>query len=923
MELINIKSETIKEYLGIKEEFTNIEEFCEFLLNNEKDIDIKLGLKQMLIFILKDNKQESQVVKKNVFKKNVEWIRQNCYIGELPAEEDSEKDLSGNYGTSDVIPENDFEKLKNEFESTGYKNVSPLEYDEMDYSEGIILHEGGIITQQDEVQINIYKKGLSVDVSKMLVIEEEGNQVMALGHLIQISEEDFWVIMDDKKCIDYNKFKESGQVRFVIYDKSGKAYSRIVDMDFKPFAIETERPLCIDFGTSNTTVGSYGIKDRQMDKPEIVHFIDVTVTPNNTKAVLLPTVVYVEDCSDINNIKYLFGYEARKKIEDEHYESKASVYYEIKRWISSIDEREEIRDNKNHKAYPLKRDIIKAYLDYVIENAEQYFGTRFEKLHFTAPVKLKNKFIDIFSGLYKDEKHVMAADKSIDEGVAIVYNQIITLLYASGGDEDSGMDRKKSIMIMDCGGGTTDLASCEYSYEKKSTGMELVLETCFENGNSNFGGNNITYRIMQLLKIKIAALLKEDFIDYNGDIIQLIDKSENDILGMVERKMQGTAYDSDNANIEVYAKFLENYQKAETIIPTQYAGNKIYYGTETLKQIKRNFYYLWRQAEQIKIDFYKTERVLMDFKDGVADTRIHIENNDNYYLYIANEDNKKLKKQIKPFQNISITINEINRVICGDIYSLLVGLFQNGELTSTNKKVDSFDYYKLSGQSCKISLFSELIKEYIPGRKFRPAIEKSGNVAKRDSEDLKLDCVLGSINYIKDQMRPEMNIITNPGYPEIIYNVVLKGQHTRDKKLFDCTDINTVHLEVSHENTKEYPIKVITKDGSIEREFMFQSKSISDNDELWNTDDITKKIGCTSIIEEKGIEKFIEELRKTARDKQQAVNIVFVVPAKDGYGVYIGQIYARSDDNGTEYRFLKYRYENFEDVSKTFFDGKR
>lgn len=48
------------------------------------------------------------------------------------------------------------------------------------------------------------------------------------------------------------------------------------------------------------------------------------------------------------------------------------------------------------------------------------------------------------------------------------------------------------------------------------------LETRYENGDTNFGGNNLTYRIMQALKIRIAFELgfmkREKFL--NSDDIQ-------------------------------------------------------------------------------------------------------------------------------------------------------------------------------------------------------------------------------------------------------------------------------------------------------------------------------------------------------------------------------------------------------------------
>lgn len=922
-----IKKDSIKNHLDISVEFGSISEFCEFLRKNEDNTDIKLGVKRMVLKeILANDKEKKSSAQKRLFKDTVVWLEENCtledcnerkeakepIVSDIPDEEDN--------SAESIVLQSDFEKVKNDYETTEYKKVQPLEEDDLEYT-AIELREGGIITLQDQIQLMLYKSGISIDVSKILFVAEEGNKVMAMGYLVPDEKKSriYSIVMSDKKCIDYKAFEGANRARIIVYSNDGKVYSRLVEVEYKPFDV-SERPLCIDFGTSNTSAGSYGIRDTRKDDVEIVKFIDVTVVPNNTEAVLLPTIVYVDDCSDSNNIKYLFGYEAKKRIEEEHYETKASVYYEIKRWMSSADEEEVIRDNNNRKASPKKSEIIKAYLDYVIEASEQYFGTRFEEIHFSAPVKLKEQFINTFSQMYKGEKKITAIEDSIDEGIAIVYNKIIELIYPK---DKNAVVNDKSIMIMDCGGGTTDLASCHYKFEKTTVGTELYLDTCFENGNSNFGGNNITYRIMQLLKIKIAARIEKDLIDGNGNASSLIDKSENDILGLIESKMKTEKYDSDNANKDIYGKFLKNYGDAEKIIPTKFVDNETYRGDVSLKKIKRNFYYLWRQAERVKIEFFKkNEKVSMDDED----TFISMDSKDNYYLYVS--DGGELKKMMNPFGNVEVTIREINLVISGDIYSLLVGLFQQGELKSVKQNVDSFDFYKLSGQSCKISLFSELIKEYIPGRKLRPAPGVSSKAdSDKGSEALKLDCVRGCINYIKDQRRSEMRVISTPKDPEIIYDVMIKGNHENTTKIFDCGNPNKVLLDISHRNTKEYKLVVQGRDGVQEREFEFKLCTPDEQDQVVDTEKIKKAIFANpnkkTIIDEMGASEFIQELEAKVQDSEGVVNILFAVPSKLGYGVYIGQIQAESTVDGGKYKFLTYRYENFEDTSKTFFDGRR
>lgn len=934
MVLKYIGQEDIQQILGIQENFQTVEELCDYLQQKGSGVentDIRMAIRPLV-------KKADPQAKPNkcTFEDNVRWIRENCTFEQAEESSLQKEGQEQSVPDSPVKPSEDtcqqqtkeyFEQAVYEFETKLCQQVQQLEGEELDYPQDLSLCEGGIITRQKEFTITVSKDGLVLDTKRAMLVEAEGCRVLALGCLVNKDGDPntYDVVFDNRDYILYDRFEGQSQYRLIVYSTAGQPYGRLLDMDYKPFYTEKERPLCIDFGTSNTTAGSYGIRDYQADQPEIVRFIDRTVKPANTEAMLMPTIVYVEDCADPNDIHYLFGYEARRRIEEEHYESKASVFYEIKRWITSAEEKEEIRDSKNHKAYPYRREIIKAYIDYVIDCAEQYFETRFQKIHFSAPVKLKEQFLRLFSQLYEGRKEVLSGEESIDEGIAIVYNQIITLLYYDLENETAAENREqeKSILIMDCGGGTTDLASCEYSYRRKDGGIELTLKTGFENGNSNFGGNNITYRILQLLKIKIAAKYFPALISHEGKMLELIQKSENEILGIIESQSGQNVYNSDDANDEVYQEFLENYEKAEDVIPTRFTGNHIYRGTEEIKKIKRNFYYLWRKAEQIKIDFFKTERVVIEFQENKEDMELVLTDTENYYLYCAQEKGGKLKRLEQPFSDISITIKEINRVICGDVYALLCGLFQDGAKTCAGKSVEQFDFYKLSGQSCKITLFSELLKEYIPGRKLRPAIMHQKEAEKKKSEDLKLECVLGSINYVKDQIRPEMKVFIHPRIPKIIYDVWLKGIHAADRRLFDCGHLNEIQLDVCHENTKEYPLRIVGENGLLEREFIFRLLKPSGGEEEWMTDEIKLKLLKESFVTEEAVQGFIEKLRTAAEGRTEKINVIFAVPAKGGYGIYLGQILAAGGADRSIYKWIQFEYQNFEDASKTFFDGRR
>ena len=941
MEKYTLTNALIQESFDFEEEekveFHSVREFRDWIQNHPTRAGIGNDLKSMLLQdVLKDGSEEEKKRLKNGDKEIwLAWMERNCVMeGEAAPEEaptDAEREASPPFAQPQDSAGVDYEAVKAAFEESGYRDMVPLGEDDLDYTPFTLL-DGGVITQHNDVSICVLRQDLVLDSSKILMISAEGNTVLALGCLQKVPGNTYKLVFDREDRIEYGKFRGVRQVRLVVFDTTGRAYSRLVDINFADFPSENSRPLCIDFGTSNTTAGSYGILDPEADRAELVKFLDVTVEPPNEEAFLLPTIVYVDDCSDPRHIKYLFGYEARKKIESEHYESRASMYFEIKRWMSSPEQKELIRDERNNQASPKRKEIIKAYIDYVIECAEQYFSTRFQKLHISAPVKLKGQFIRVFSELYRDKKEIMPAEESIDEGLAIVYDQLVRIAYASSGVESD--TARKSILIMDCGGGTTDLASCEFSYRETQAGKMLKLDTCFENGNSNFGGNNITYRIMQLLKIKIAARLDPDAFPDGGKIIHLFDWSENDILGLVENAANESggagknmgAYDSDEDKSGVYRKFLDAYERAEERIPTRYLNNEKFKTTGQIKRIKRNFYYLWRRAEQIKIDFYRTERVMMNFDKGRTDASLPVAIS-NEYLYTVNN-NGDLSRNDRPFGNISITIKEINRAICGDIYSLLVGLFQDGRIDRGQKKIEDFDYYKLSGQSCKISLFSELIKEYIPGRKLRPSAVKGANAESREretSEDLKLDCIRGCIYYNKDQRRPEMNVRIRSSSPEIIYTVKVKGQYIGDRTLLDCNAPESIGMVVCPKNTREVPLVTIGRDGIVERKFVVSIWRPELDPNEWTEEEIRKQLEEIGGIHMRTAEQFIQNLRNTVeQDKStEGENIIAVVPAKDAYGFYVMQIFTQYSQDHNLYKVLYCQYENFEDASKTFFDGRR
>ena len=79
----------------------------------------------------------------------------------------------------------------------------------------------------------------------------------------------------------------------------------------------------------------------------------------------------------------------------------------------------------------------------------------------------------------------------LDEGVAVLYNTISTLI-----KEKQYQDGETyRALIIDCGGGTTDLSSCRFRITDRRVAYQIDIATAYENGNTDFGGNNLTYRV--------------------------------------------------------------------------------------------------------------------------------------------------------------------------------------------------------------------------------------------------------------------------------------------------------------------------------------------------------------------------------------------------------------------------------------------
>lgn len=261
-------------------------------------------------------------------------------------------------------------------------------------------------------------------------------------------------------------------------------------------------------------------------------------------------------------------------------------------------------------------------------------------------------------------------------------------------------------------------------------------------------------------------------------------------------------------------------------------------------------------------------------------------------------------------------------MLCGDVYGLL-----NELLAQEDFKVDTYKYYRLAGQSCKINLFMELLKEFIPGRRLR-----TSSVIKREQNEedvkgsirLKLDCIKGSIAYIRDQecgkIKPEMKTAT----PKLIYDVYINKVDV-ETKILSREDANQVKYEVFSNKATKAELLIKNSFGEVERKVVvnFSSKK-PDKIELAK---LFTEIENKGIITKEALNNLKAEIgaiNPRRSDENEYVRIVLAIPSKEGYGINIYRIFKGIEKDKEIYGWWQPKYENYENEStKSFFDGKR
>lgn len=832
--------------------------------------------------------------------------------------------------------------------------LKPLEYNDVsrDKKFSYINSKDGKklvdVTITDDIWLTFYKKEVC---TKLFFLTEKNNdkpgKLVGYGQFITKKDNNtdnnkyYLEILEENSSIDFSKNNRAYMIVFSNYNQA-RWYATSIDIVSNELEKDEIRVLCIDFGTSNTSVGTW--IDYKNPEPKLVEFEDITDSNNLKISFLLPSTVYIQNIETIGNNKYktkmLFGFKAINYLKEKDYSPKGSYFINIKQWLSAKDDFEiRCKDESEHDIKLPAKDIIASYLDYVIKVAQIKFKKHFVKLHFSAPVKLKSRFNELVKSVFNEENghKVISASDSLDEGLAIIYNYISALRYEFD-NPDKNIEPDGKVMIIDCGGGTTDIASCKYHFEKSNTGINAIITTKFENG-FNLGGNDLTYLIFQLLKIRLSEYYSgktEKFsLEKNLNI-----KSDNyleEIDSCIENKRP----------FDIYQKLDEASYEAEWVVPTDFNNDKYVTGAGFYNIAHRNFIYLWDWAEKIKLEFFTNyERAIFNFVKEVNVKK------DKMYFYVDingkknNSKSSDLKKR-EDVPDIEINVKELAILLSPMIYYIL-----SLAMPSSEKLEDLI--LCLSGQSSKISLFRELLKEFICGKRTRGKLNTS-----TDPNDKKLSCVKGCIQYFKEDQFGELNTSLKIDTPNIPYTVKVNNF---GEPILDGTKIKTLEdgisiiprIKIIRRPLKNGSVSFIVTNKSYEKDIIEYDSGIDNDDIVIKTQlDVARKLDSLSElindikdISLKDIDKYYFEedddnnksdkissdtmLQRLEKDllaekvDENGEILIFAVPNNDGCGFVFYQV-AKIVRNGSSLYYLTSkdrRYYEKVEKSMKIFDGK-
>ena len=638
-------------------------------------------------------------------------------------------------------------------------------------------------------------------------------------------------------------------------------------LDFTVLIPQTlKMPAAIDFGTANTVAGVLtmvsgdqndggsrgnaafdgGNVGLYRERVRYATFYDPARDFEETH--LVPSIIGVLSLEDPANPQYCFGYEAQSLVASSYIDEGFCIFYDIKRWIADYEKEEELLDKFGRRVFVKRKDILRQFFLYIIRSLENRIKHKVHNVHLSCPVKQKHKFQRLFQEILPE--YAIERRDMIDEGVSVLYNTISEMIE----NRSVPKNERVSALIIDCGGGTMDISSCTFQVEDRRVAYKIDIETTYENGSTDFGGNNLTYRILQILKLRIVESLYKDYIEkseagtlqrrqsFYGERPSFDERdraiaSEIPSLNRLMRDFDREIFRfvDENGTEPIYRNFENAYDMAEAVLPTRFKE----WETRTREEyfnVRNNFYFLFQCAEEIKKEFFRKNFALKVILSAESDRKKpgkmrnpYLEGSlesddtivmpmDKWKLAVRNSSGLALLNEMP---DISFSIFEMNLILGPDIYNIvhrfMDPLYESGEL-------DEYSIIKLSGQSCKIDLFRTALKEFVPGKVIKSRREKKDDDAKASGavgSDLKMSCIDGVLKYLRDRKFGYADVNIRNRTPHLPY--VLTGFTHKGEELDMINGGRGINNGVLSRNMDDLTLTLYLKDdqGQLRHEFAY------------------------------------------------------------------------------------------------------
>ena len=144
------------------------------------------------------------------------------------------------------------------------------------------------VTHSDNMWIQFHKKIKSSFL--LTTAEKDGDSYFILGNgsFLEKGGKYYLELVSKDVCIDFSSNNRAYKIFFL--DEENKRYA----VDFESVSLELPNDdvhvLCVDFGTSSTSAGTWSDTN---ENPELVEFDDVTDSQHMTTNYLFPTTVYI------------------------------------------------------------------------------------------------------------------------------------------------------------------------------------------------------------------------------------------------------------------------------------------------------------------------------------------------------------------------------------------------------------------------------------------------------------------------------------------------------------------------------------------------------------------------------------------------------------------------------------------------------